>query len=357
MSAEIIQNYGILTSISWNSNNWSDEPTEEDLKASNYEFVKGNARMHESLNFGHEKFPLEDDGYYIAYSPILKRFKGTENSKNVSIIFFISSDYKNSNRKSIVGFYGNPYFGEIYYRNSQHDYYEKYDSGNISSLPEDIIYFNHPVLIDNITAAEQNLLPLNKMISSRGFNYLNSDNVLNLLRLAFKLNPTNTKLKNFVDRFPLWVEQVKESSTLRELSTLVENGNPHTIEGIAELEKKMKNLSPEVKERVSYYIERGTIANKVKKITNYKCLVCDAINVNPISFTKRNGNPYVETHHVEQVTTLKKGVLSIDNLITVCANHHRQLHYGNSSVVSQDEEFFTFEIDGKEIRVPKIKVN
>ena len=61
----IIYNYGILTSISWNSNNWADEPTSADLKKSKYDYVKDNAHMHESLNFGHETLPAEEDGYIL----------------------------------------------------------------------------------------------------------------------------------------------------------------------------------------------------------------------------------------------------------------------------------------------------
>jgi len=56
-----ILNYGILSSISWNSNNWAGHPSEDDLKASKYDYVKDNAHMHESLNFGHDKFPAEED--------------------------------------------------------------------------------------------------------------------------------------------------------------------------------------------------------------------------------------------------------------------------------------------------------
>jgi len=56
---EIINNYGILASISWNSNKWADDPTEDDAKRSKYGHVMANSYMVESLNFGHEIYPLE----------------------------------------------------------------------------------------------------------------------------------------------------------------------------------------------------------------------------------------------------------------------------------------------------------
>lgn len=313
--------------------------------------------MHESLNFGHDKFPVEDDGYYIGYTPMFNRPPDIENSKDVNIVFFISSDYKNSNRKSIIGFYGFPVFGEWFKRSAEHTYYETYDNGNIKAYPENIIYFDTPIVINNDNVHERNLLPIGKKISQRGFNYLNSDNVYNLIVLALQLNPTNKKLKTFVETYPLLIEVTKEANDLDDFYQLVRKSNADTLKGINELENKMKSQPPEIKHRISAYIEHETIATKVKKITGYKCLVCEAFGLTPLSFLKNNGEHYIETHHVEQVSTLKKGVLSVSNLITVCANHHRQLHYGQSEIIEQTEQYFTFKIDDKTIQIRKINIS
>jgi hypothetical protein len=50
------------------------------------------------------------------------------------------------------------------------------------------------------------------------------------------------------------------------------------------------------------------------------------------------------------------GVLSINNIITVCPNHHRQLHYGNSILQSQTDRHFMFEIDEKIFAIEKILI-
>ena len=91
---EIIDNYGILTSISWNSNQWKNEPTEEDYKASKYDHVKEEKEMGETLNFGHEIYPSEEDNTYIGYTPLFNRPPSTKNGKNVEIVFLMSSDYR-----------------------------------------------------------------------------------------------------------------------------------------------------------------------------------------------------------------------------------------------------------------------
>lgn len=350
----VLKNFGILASISWNSNDWSDEPTAEDLKASKYDYVKDNAHMHESLNFGHEIYPSENDGFYIGYTPMFNRPPALENSKNVRIVFFSSSDYRNKNRKTIVGFYGNPIFGEWFERTAEHTKYEKYNNGNILAKPKNIIYFKNPIVIDNEKVQENGLLPNGKKISQQGFNYLNSDNVYNLISIALGLNPKNIKLKKFVDSFEHNVGLIKQEIDLVDFLDIIGETTANSKKDIEKLERKMRNQPPEIKQRISSFIERGAISNKVKKLTNYKCLVCEAMGENPYSFEKTNGINYVETHHVEPVSTLKKGVLGIGNLITVCANHHRQLHYGNSELINENETEFEFRIDDKRLKINKI---
>jgi hypothetical protein len=132
----------------------------------------------------------------------------------------------------------------------------------------------------------------------------------------------------------------------------LEKINVDSTEKIIDLEAKMKNQVPEVKLRISKFIERGTITTEVKKIAGYKCLICEELDEMNYSFSKINGERYVETHHVEPVSL--GGSLGISNLITVCANHHRQLHFGNAEVIENTKTYFTFRIDKKEITIAKI---
>ncbi len=77
------------------------------------------------------------------------------------------------------------------------------------------------------------------------------------------------------------------------------------------------------------------------------------MGLNPINFMKTNNIPYIETHHVNEVSNLEKGSLGISNLITLCANHHRQMHYGNVLLRESENTHFLFNIDGKEIKIIK----
>ncbi|TCN21084.1 HNH endonuclease [Mesobacillus foraminis] len=130
--------------------------------------------------------------------------------------------------------------------------------------------------------------------------------------------------------------------------------NNDTI-SIAKLEKEYFDAVPVVKERVSKYIERGSIAQEYKRRTGFKCQVCEALGLNPYSFKKPNGEYYIETHHVIPVSELQAGSLSVDNLITVCANHHRQLHYGDVQLIENTDDKFAFSIDNRRLEVKKVK--
>jgi len=126
-------------------------------------------------------------------------------------------------------------------------------------------------------------------------------------------------------------------------------------EDIVKLEKKYKNAVPEVKTRVSKYIERGKIAQQFKKKTGFKCQICDELGDDPYVFEKENGEYYIETHHIDAVSNLNEGSLGISNLITVCPNHHRQLHYGKVDILGNNKDELKLKIDGEEILINKIR--
>lgn len=114
--------------------------------------------------------------------------------------------------------------------------------------------------------------------------------------------------------------------------------------------------TPEEKERIVIQLERGTIGEKVKVLNEYRCQVCEAMGYHPFGFKKKNGTSYVETHHVIPVKERIPGVLHPSNIITVCANHHRQMHYGMVELHEVTDNYFVFIIDGQEVRIAKVKL-
>ena len=131
----------------------------------------------------------------------------------------------------------------------------------------------------------------------------------------------------------------------------------NTLSNIKKAEEEMIDAILEKRKNLSSKIERGAIARYVKQLTEYKCLICEALGTANYSFLKRNSNErYIETHHIENVSLQKKGSLALHNLITVCPNHHRQFHYGNLELIDQTEELFTFKIDDSIIKVEKLRI-
>ena len=127
---------------------------------------------------------------------------------------------------------------------------------------------------------------------------------------------------------------------------------PNLAKALNGVEDKYKDAAPEVKERQSRYIERGPVGAKVKKLNGFKCQICEALGRDPFAFKKPNGEPYVEAHHVMPVSKLEKGSLHAANIMTVCANHHRQLHFGGVDVTIE-AACFELEIDGHRISIAR----
>lgn len=114
-----------------------------------------------------------------------------------------------------------------------------------------------------------------------------------------------------------------------------------------------EDSTPRTKERVSRYIERGPIGELVKELNGRKCQACEYFGKESTGFLTRAGVPYVEAHHIVPVSTGRKGVLRAENIVTVCPNHHRELHFGRTKVVDEGDSFrITVELGTAVIRKP-----
>lgn len=121
---------------------------------------------------------------------------------------------------------------------------------------------------------------------------------------------------------------------------------------MAELERQALGETPKAKLKISVAIERGPIGKAVKKANGYKCQICMAQGANPHSFLKKNGIPYVEAHHVTPVSELQIGSLAVSNIMTLCANHHKQMHYGDLTV-EICENTFEVQLDGQPLTLKR----
>ena len=91
------------------------------------------------------------------------------------------------------------------------------------------------------------------------------------------------------------------------------------------------NDDPEYKKRMAgAYIRSADVRRKVIKRANG---TCEYGGCKP--FTKAGGDTYLETHHV--ISLSEQGTDKMSNVIALCANHHREAHFGERWKLLQDE--------------------
>jgi 5-methylcytosine-specific restriction endonuclease McrA len=84
-----------------------------------------------------------------------------------------------------------------------------------------------------------------------------------------------------------------------------------------------RQVEPHKQKRISEYISRpNAITDYLKKYRNFTCQMCSEIG-----FIQKNGTRYIEAHHIIEIHELIAGSLCSDNIVVLCANCHRKLHY------------------------------
>lgn len=114
-----------------------------------------------------------------------------------------------------------------------------------------------------------------------------------------------------------------------------------------------EGASPKTTERLRKSIERGSVGKLVKEMSGYRCQVCKAIGMETQTFRTNAGNNYVEAHHVVPVSLGQTGTLSPRNVISVCASHHRELHYGAIASATDLGTTYRIVVEGGIALVPK----
>jgi hypothetical protein len=187
--------YGMLVSIDWNSNDWKALPTKQDLGHAKFGFVVENGFSHTCLNFGHEEYPVDSEGYYYGLIPKFWTHRpNPQKAQHVKIVFFRSRNWAMP-ANYIVGFYAFPQFFVTCERPTPLPVgFQNELKVNVKALKESIHLVENRI---NITAQPdlQNFLPGGMQLARQGFNYLTFENVHNILNAFIALNPDDQALK------------------------------------------------------------------------------------------------------------------------------------------------------------------
>ncbi len=155
-----------------------------------------------------------------------------------------------------------------------------------------------------------------------------------------------------------WVQRAdrQEKQILRMPSQTDSSFDVRSPADVREIERRWSSYDPERRERVSQSIERGPVGAQVKLKRGGRCQICEALGSDGVAFRKRDGNPYSEAHHVWPVSTLRRGALAPENVMVLCANHHREVHYGEFSVTSEQRDHWAISIAGRDLKIEKTRL-
>lgn len=102
------------------------------------------------------------------------------------------------------------------------------------------------------------------------------------------------------------------------------------------LRASKSNVKPGFYRQNTVQYERSVwVSEYAKRIAKGQCQLC----TNPAPFDKANGDPYLESHHIEWLA--KGGADNIENTVALCPNCHRKMHIIN---------------DGKDVQLLKLRV-
>ena len=139
------------------------------------------------------------------------------------------------------------------------------------------------------------------------------------------LKPRHDDPSRSVYIFPLQLMRVNEEQNLQSYNKAALQA--YSVE-LGKLYKKVKgktsnnqSLVPQKHEAIhSVYARNPEISTYAKRRAKGVCDLCNQ----KASFKDKNGNPYLESHHVEWLS--EGGIDTIDNVVALCPNCHRKMH-------------------------------
>lgn len=333
----------LLVNITWNPTGWRN--TYINPKAGHF-YARQNVG-HESLNFKFDKLGIDNDRFingFVQWTNPPTKFD------NGGLIIFYT---RNTDTKKglIVGVYGKAQIVNPQQHFSVNGFHNNSYSVNIKAEREFSILFPVPLSVDNYRANSSK-----RIVPQVGFTYKDSifaeqilyDELLELSNAGI-LQSDYKKLsdiyeyytgKNF--KIPYLSKDEKEQEELAK-----HFGESKTKEQIL---TDLKNLKPtdsaeiEVNHK-TYKRDNKTIA-LIKILRDFKCQICST------TIKKKDGTFYIEAAHIKPKHL--KGRETLDNILLLCPNHHKEFDFGQLEIINQDIEQIDFILNGQR---HKIKLN
>ena len=186
--------HGILAAQDWNSHQWQERSTKEDLENTNFGFEGSDVINATDLNFGHEQYPADEHGYYFGVLPQFNtKAPDRAKVKDVKIVFLKSKNWQDG-ETYLVGFYALPLFVKGSRPLPFEDIAVEADH-HMKALQKDIHLLEQPVSL-NDNKHLKGFVPKGKDLSKQAINFLSREQVLKIMDEISLVNTQDNKYKS-----------------------------------------------------------------------------------------------------------------------------------------------------------------
>ena len=330
----------LLVNITWNPTGWRN--TYINPRAG-HGYARQNAG-HESLNFKFDKRDIDTEKFihgFVQWTNPPTKFQ------NGGLIIFYTRNIDN-NQGQVVGVYGKSQIIEPKQHFVVNGFQNNQYSINIRAEKQFSILFPVPLSADNYKAKSSD-----RMVPQVGFTYKDSifaekilyDELVELSN-ASVLQSDYKKLSDIYEyyigkkfEFPYRSQDEKEQEELAHFYKKTKTKE--------EILDDLKNLQPTDSEEIfvnqkTYKRDNKTIA-QIKILRDFKCQICGT------TIIKRDGGKYVEAAHIK--AKHQEGRETLDNIILLCPNHHKEFDLGDRVIKSHDRNFIDIVLNGRQYKI------
>lgn len=124
----------------------------------------------------------------------------------------------------------------------------------------------------------------------------------------------------------------------------------NAIDTLKTLNALYAGLKPEIRaKRITNHLDRGdSVARALKQLLGSQCQICGWKG-----FKKRDDTEFIEAHHLVQISERHADSLCTENIILVCPNCHREIHYGESVEIKEDSDMNLVRLTNITVSIPK----
>lgn len=325
----------LLVNITWNPTGWRN--TYINPKAG-HKYAQNNVG-HESLNFRFDKKGIDNNKSVYGF---VQWNNAPVSFENGGLIIFYTRNTE-LNRGQIVGVYGN---AEIFreslkfkYPGFKHNIY----SPNIKGEKKMSILFPIPLSADNYKSNRSK-----RMVGQNGFAY--KDKVFAERILLDELNEMSKSgilESDFYKLVSIYEHYIGKGYKSKYI-TFDEKEQEELIDYYKKKSKKqllveLKQIQDTDNEEIiinhkGYRRDNKTIA-QIKILRDFKCQLCG------YRIQKKNGEYYIEAAHI--LAKHKKGRETLDNILLLCPNHHKEFDFGLLSIKKHTNKYIEFHLNKK----------